>query len=614
MALGLVLMIGIIVLVLGFAMITTSGGLLANSVDSKQRIKSRIAAESQANMMMAAAVEKASSILGGNMALPNMTLKPLPTHDGTKASATASLVTGPNGSLPQERLTEGAFRGMNGYRVEYKIQSEGVAPGGARTRIDASIWMHQVPIFQFGVFYEGNLEICPGRNMTVLGPVHTNGSAFFRSPQTLNDRLHFQGPITAVGTVYHWSGSTMLNCPITYLYSPEVGNSAHLENYPSALSDRISPMTSFPDVRGISNVRWGVERLKLPIDGSLPRDILMPMDPSDPPGLRRQKFDSLAQTKCTNCSNRWINGVSTARPAWITGPRVFYDRREKAWVKFWDFSVKDITSNDSIFYLADLVVMDKDRGSRGDTVINAFRIVNASKLPRNMTIATPNPVYIVGNFNAPNPTGRCRPAEMTGTVPDSLKYCNAMIASDALTLVSSLWTANDFATRGMFGTLERDFADPYWTPVKSMSGQRAILTPEPQSGTSHWVPPTNIIVNAAIMTGNKVSAPAALPPANFSNGVFENNYEGGWHNTIRFLEDLTGDTVTFNGSFVCMWSAATPGLNQGPGKVIQTLPGGYYLPPERRWSFDTRFRQLANMPPATPFLATAPNTSFSEVR
>jgi type II secretory pathway pseudopilin PulG len=40
------------------------------------------------------------------------------------------------------------------------------------------------PLFQYAVFYEGNLELAPGGNMTVNGPISTNGSAYLGSATT----------------------------------------------------------------------------------------------------------------------------------------------------------------------------------------------------------------------------------------------------------------------------------------------------------------------------------------------------------------------------------------------------------------------------------------------
>jgi hypothetical protein len=116
-------------------------------------------------------------------------------------------------------------------------------------------------------------------------------------------------------------------------------------------------------------------------------------------------------------------------------------------------------------------------------------------------------------------------------------------------------------------------------------------------------------INAAVITGNKQSSASCL--ASTTESAFEACYEGGWHNTLRFLEDWgSSRTVTFKGSFVCMWEAQTAQLRSvAGGKVLST---SYYGPPTRVWGYDTRFDDLSNMPPGSPFLATAILTNWLE--
>jgi hypothetical protein len=601
-ALGIVLLVGIAVLVLGIAMITTSGGQLRGGVDTKQRIKARIAAETQANLLIAFAVDQATTLFGTNMTLSGTSLAALPTGDGLEGMTTVDMIG--NGSTQvQEAITAGDFKGMRGYKQAYVIHSTGVAPGGAKSKIDAQIKIYQVPVFQFGVFYEGDLEMGAGSAMFVGGPVHTNGNAYFRSPNNALAPLEIQGPVTVTGTLYHWQGNAS---SIRYRVVPEA-------------TDFVSPVLTTniqAAVLGtvpLPNVQWGTDRISIPIGGATPRSILLPKSGTDPALLAKQKFDSRIACSPVCPPARWVNAaVTPALPAWITGPRVFFDRREQAWVKYWNVDITKLptTGEDSIFYLADQVQMAADRGTLGKPVINAFRIVKASMLPRNLTIATPNPVYLVGDFNVPNAASTCAPA---GVAAPTLaqKYCNAMIASDALTLLSTKWLT---AT----GALDQPFSNAVWATAGSP--ETSFIKPDSFNGT--------ITVNAAIMTGNKKSNPAAYPPGNVNNGVFESNYEGGWQNTIRFLENLYPNpgwpqpaqaTVNFNGSFICLWEAASPGLNTNINtKVIQTLDfttsKGYYSPPVRNWSYDPRFKDLANMPPATPFLNTPPLTAWSELR
>lgn len=615
--LGMVLLVGIIVLVVGVAMITQSQGLLLGSVDSKQRIKARIAAETQATLQIASAMEKASLLYGNEMTLASTSLSALPTGDGLKGKSVVEQTGMNGGQLTQEPITTGQFKGFTGLKLSYMVHATGYAPGGAKSQVDVELKIYQIPIFQFGVFYQGNLEISPGPNMNVNGPVHTNGSAFFRSPTNgASLMLDFQGPITAAGSIYHW----MTSGGILYRHDP-ADPSVKFQPTLSATMTAVTSATVPPEVNGTRNVQWGVDSLKLPIETSDPRAILMPASGSDPVGLSRQKFAAKASGTST-----WINpGNGSGRPSWITGSgagkhRVFWDRREQAWVRYWNFDVAALIASgnaDSVFFVADTHNYGNDLGLKGTQTINAFRIINASVLPRNMTIASPNPIYILGDFNSGNRVG-CYDRSLS-VPPAGGSYCNAMIASDAITLLSPKWNnykrGNGKGCNERQGHLDQGSENVLWT-MDALSPEKPSGAPNdtalPRTDTCGAFTGT-VTVNAALMTGNKAAPLSVLPPSNFDNGVFEGGYEGGWHNTIRFLEDLSWATVNFNGSFVCMWQSSFRGLRT-TGKVIQTLPGGYYLAPARNWGFDPRFRNLANMPPATPFLATQPISTWAEQR
>jgi hypothetical protein len=205
----------------------------------------------------------------------------------------------------------------------------------------------------------------------------------------------------------------------------------------------------------------------------------------------------------------------------------------------------------------------------------------------------------------------------TDSVPDSLKYCNAQIASDAVTLLSSNWSSRGRAAVGDAGTMEQPYdSASRWTAYVSRVrvGTRydSTFANENSSGYASSYTSGTIRVNAAILTGNKPTKPSVLPPYNYDEGNYENGYEGGWHNTIRFLENLGGATVVFKGSFVCLWAAETPGLKVSTSD--RAIAGGHYSPPTRIWGFDPRFRILTNMPPGTPFLASAIFTNWIEDR
>ena len=158
--------------------------------------------------------------------------------------------------------------------------------------------------------------------------------------------------------------------------------------------------------------------------------------------------------------------------------------------------------------------------------------------PTGLGVATPDPVYIIGNYNvSTNGT-----AANLGTFNTS-QTRPAAVYSDAVTILSGNWNnANSTSSIG--------------------------------SRTA-----ANDTVNAALLTGN-------VP----SNGSY---YSGGVENFPRFLENWSGYTFTYNGSMVCMFSSQIA-TAPWPGT------GTVYNPPTRNWAFDLNFNNPAKQPPLMP--------------
>lgn len=585
-AMMFVLVLSVVVLAVGMSMIGLSGNVLSASADTKAKIKARYAAESAISAAIADAVYQASAIFGGTVTSS--------TRSVSAASGFGVAGISSGNSLGQEVILQkkSAMNNLRGNKIPLRIEATGKS-GGAKARISASVALYQVPIYQFGVFYEGPLEITPGPDMYVMGRVHCNSSAYFRGIASLK----FQGPVTVVGNIYQWYRSSAGS--VKYLIKPDT-----TVYYAPPLTTNLSAMTTATQpssVGGVRYVRFQETRLTLAIGSGDPHSILGVRNAADGAALRRQKFDWLVASRSSSSARFVYAGSGTTRPSWITGPYAFFDRREQRWVKVWDFDVSALSAAgnaDSIFYLDDTTTSMEHVSGSTRQVLNAFRIKNASVLPRNMTIACGKPVYVMGNFNTQNSSG------------DTSKYKNAQIASDAVTVLSAQWpnwAASKIGSNSITkknSSLEQNWSNSNWlaSPVLDSSGYAQVPT-----GTAIA---SDLRINAAVITGNKQSSASCL--SSTTENAFEACYEGGWHNSLRFLESW-GDsrTVTFKGSFVCLWEAQTPQLRSAAtGKVLST---SYYSPPTRVWGYDTRFDDLSNMPPGAPFLATAILTNWLEL-
>jgi hypothetical protein len=170
--------------------------------------------------------------------------------------------------------------------------------------------------------------------------------------------------------------------------------------------------------------------------------------------------------------------------------------------------------------------------------------------PQGLSVATPDPTYIEGNWNVQTAHGGTSDAGQNMTA-DSLP---SAIYADAITILSSAWNPNN--------------------STASLSSRVA----------------SSDTVNAAFLTGN-------VP----SNGSY---YSGGVENFPRFLENWSGDTFTYNGSMVCMFPSQIANA-PWPGT------GTVYNPPTRDWAFDTNFNNPSKQPPMMPQVITVQRSRWT---
>jgi hypothetical protein len=113
-----------------------------------------------------------------------------------------------------------AYAGLNALEYWYTVYSTAARPdpnnptnpvrqSNAQTVLQMDFKSRIVPLFQFAVFYDGDLEMNSSSNMTIGGRVHTN-SNFYVQPNTTTNAITttFLGSITAVGSIYNRVDST----------------------------------------------------------------------------------------------------------------------------------------------------------------------------------------------------------------------------------------------------------------------------------------------------------------------------------------------------------------------------------------------------------------------
>jgi len=274
-------------------------------------------------------------------------------------------------------------------------------------------------------------------------------------------------------------------------------------------------------------------------------------------------------TRNTADTNRCITNVVYAGWSFATNV-AFYDYRESSTVQAVQIDVSNLTvwlgntlTNGGSNYNASCAA-DYHHGINSIWIYNsvtpsphnllpAVRMVNGAQLPSSgLTIATPMPIYVYGNYNS-----QISPTQVSSGTATANTYPAALMG-DAITVLSGSWSDSNNSGTAL-----------------------ASRTPSP------------VTVNAACLEGIVQSVPAIA-----------GNYSGGVENFLRFLENWNRTSTTYNGSIVVMFPSIY-------ATNYWIAPGTYYSAPTRNWGFDYNFTQPDKLPPLTPALKDTIRVSWA---
>ncbi|MBE2213997.1 MAG: hypothetical protein IAE82_09015 [Opitutaceae bacterium] len=114
------------------------------------------------------------------------------------------------------------YAGNYAYRRRIPVATRATISAGGHTstaHVAQYLEAYIMPLFTFSIFYGGDpgdpvdLEIFPGPQMTVYGPVHSNGDIFVRKQSSSGVNLTFMGRVSAAGGFYAKKG----NQPLLYM-------------------------------------------------------------------------------------------------------------------------------------------------------------------------------------------------------------------------------------------------------------------------------------------------------------------------------------------------------------------------------------------------------------
>ncbi len=481
------------------------------------------------------------------------------------------------GGVEVETVTDGPFAGLYSLTQKLEVYSAAEDPYGNTSAIIVSAKAQAFPIFQFGVFYEKDLEVSPGPAMDFRGWVHANGNIYMSS-----NNAYFWNAVTTPNQVIHnkKSRNQVLN---GVEISDATGTLQPLDfdsrSHPTAAAFQAQSNAKF-DNRLRTNA-YDVDSLKLPLpEGVDAYELLRPRDGDDGELERAAKFswkadfyaiidlanlnlgqgntaaELCARMVVTRTGSKEVPGQPDCMQIFDMSWETFWDGREQRYVDvmeidlaaLFNWSGGDPSRVVNVLYVA-FVNQPDGRDPSGDGIFPVVRLNNGQVLANPLTVATDRPLYVLRDFNV----GPWQPAAVAG---------------DAIIVLSNAWDD----TRQQQAQVMRYSAATTQIYAAILAGHSA--TP------CDWYEP-------------------GCPGISAQRG-------GQLENFPRFLENWSDKELNFSGSLVSMTVA-----QYAVGQFV--CCGSYYRPPIRNWSFDTRFQDPQNLPPGTPVVGNIIHTGFRPV-
>ncbi|HUJ69145.1 MAG TPA: hypothetical protein VLW86_06455, partial [Syntrophorhabdales bacterium] len=446
-----------------------------------------------------------------------------------------------------------SYAGLTTWVTQYTVSATATDPNtSAVSTVSLDTTQYLVPIFQFGIFYDGLLEMNPGANLNipVNGWIHTNSTLFTSTSATETINSH----ITSVGNIDHGRAPNDTTAWGTGTVQIE-GKDGQYHNLDNG-SQTYSAGSWGANSNWASTVQqWGGNVANLTQPLTLPLPQAASNQNSEYQGNEYILSSSGPQTMASQAAVIITDGVAKdaqgntlTNVAGITTTSTMWDYRQQATVHLITI---DVNAFQNCTAVKNNLAKPTAGGTPGVLYVTssntnqymAVQLTNGSTLastgnwsnngtPVGLTVATDLPAYVQGDYNKTNASNSSYPPP-------------AAIMSDAMTILSNNWQNS-------------------YSNSTSLSPGRNVNS--------------SLTINADVMTGN-------------SSTTAQNGYGGGFENFIRFLENWSGQNFNFGGSLVCMWQS-----QKANGKWI--APGTYYQPPTRNYTFGVFGNN--NWPPGTP--------------
>lgn len=499
-----------------------------------------------------------------------------------------------------ETITEGTqVRGLRGDFRYFTVTSH-ARMQNSNIEANAQIRLQAVGLFliRYAIFYEDDLEFFPGPNMTVSGPVHSNGRLFLGS----NNRLMFQDRMTGVRTIQvglgkdgrsSWPGSVEVNdaagFPEAFRRVNDNGQMFTLDNrYARWVSEALQVWDGrvLSGSHGINSLRPPIAPVDEPVE--LIQRALSTSDPDYQKTTEDEKFINRAEmiihvdadgnisartasgrdvTQHLNTPVRLVtNGVIPRITSEVISVPIYRGNRIIRYENQTVYTTNNIplfaktshgeyqTQGNGTLDVSQTNFYDQREDKELAPVdVYVDRLIPELNRFGPQTGGTPGLVYITRDPPADDPDRmpvvRIRNGRHINT-PTGLS-----IVSDLPVYMEGHYNVQNTTVSLVAGDAVT-MLSPAWQDAYSA---------EPLSSRMQPTATTN---NVVVMTGNTETVGSA--------------YNGGVENVLRFLENWNNRTYRFRGSLIDLWYS-----RHATGRWVY---GGYYTAPTRDWGYDPIYR------------------------
>jgi len=484
---------------------------------------------------------------------------------------------------------------LTGYEITGRARRLGHAAQAQRL-----VHAEATPLFQYAVFYTNDLEILPGPNMTLSGRVHSNRDLYLASNNTLTVNANY---LRAVGDIYRNRKDDPSQSPGTvdirrWVANPwdssepaqyvRMNNRAQMANVGVATTSGYdSRFTAGHDADGNGDfgdtgdwLPWGPGALALwsqPAGysggaGHTVRSGEQGVTESVTPQIGSiQMFETVAGDTGDHAWDEATQRYVPVAPGTGTHQKGYYHREAGLTV---------LTYADGSWKATNATGVDVTTA-----ISSAVTIVDGALFDARQAAGTSERVRVaqidlqrlgqLGHFPSNGLLYAAHYGAGTGAEASGVRLKNGAELLGRLTVVSE----DPLYIQGDYNTVNKKGAAVIGDAVNLLSNAW-----NDSKGPGQLPAASNTTYNCAMISGNQETVGSA--------------YNGGLENLPRFHENWSGRTCSIRGSLVNTWHS-----QHATGAWV--YGGDRYTAPNRNWSYETSFNNVANLPPYTPMAVSA---------